>query len=373
MKSYDYIIIGAGIAGCTVAYELAKHNDNILLVDKLSDVSLGASGAAGAFLSPLLGKPNDFKDLVTNSLKYSTKFYQENFPELITNCGTTRIPQNEEDKKKFESYIPYMDFDYTNEEDGFFFEVGSVVDSYSICKKLIKNATNDVETKFDYEVKDLVFQENNWVLNDELKCKNIIFTTGSEVSLIKEFYLKIRAVWGCRIDVSTTTSFSHNYHKACSISKSKQIDDTHNIVSIGATHHREKKGIEDIETNISELLLKANDIKKIENVAVLKHYIGSRACSIDYFPIVGDIINSKETLAEFPYMVNGTNVEHKRFTRFPNSYILTGVGGRGFVLSPYLAKQLVEKIINKKEVDENLRVDRLFKREVKRYTNPLGI
>ena len=45
---FDYIIVGAGISGCSVAFELSKNNDNILLLDKLPDVAAGASGAAGA-------------------------------------------------------------------------------------------------------------------------------------------------------------------------------------------------------------------------------------------------------------------------------------------------------------------------------------
>jgi len=372
-QQYDYVIIGAGIAGCCVAYQLAKHNDNILIVDKLSDLASGASGAAGAFLSPLLGKPNAFKDLVTNSLKYSTEFYQKNFPNCINTCGTTRIPQNDEDTEKFQSYIPYMDFDYTNDseiKDGFFFKIGSVVDSYSLCKSMIECSSKEVQTQFDCEITDLKYEDDIWILKasskDTIKTQNIILTTGSELSLFDEFYLKIRAVWGCRIDISTQSKFTQNYHKACSISKSKKIDDTYSLVSIGATHHREKKGVENLELNVQELLEKANDIKKLEGTNVLKHYVGARACSVDYFPMVGDIINSKETLEEFPYMVNGTHVETNRFTRYKNAYVLTGVGGRGFVLSPYLAKQLVEKIVNKKELDDNIRVDRLFKREVKR-------
>ena len=72
---YEHIVVGAGISGCSVASELSVHSSNLLLVDKGSGVASGASGAAGAFLSPLLGKPNEFKDLVTDSLKYSTTIF----------------------------------------------------------------------------------------------------------------------------------------------------------------------------------------------------------------------------------------------------------------------------------------------------------
>ncbi|MDB4257372.1 FAD-binding oxidoreductase [Arcobacteraceae bacterium] len=371
MLNYDYIIIGAGISGCSVAFELSKYNDNILLLDKLPNTASGASGAAGAFLSPLLGKQNDFKDLVTKSLKYSTNFYKQNFAKFIDNCGTTRIPQNEEDAKKFKSYIDYIDFEYEKENDGYFFKIGSVVNSYAVCKAMIELCKNKVTTKFNYKVKTLSYDNDIWNIDNEIEAKSIILTTGSDVALIDQFYLNIRAVWGSRIDISTTTEFSHNYHKACSISKSYRIQSNKNIVSIGATHHRNKDQINDISSNTQELLKKANDIKTLENVEVLHHYVGARACSIDYFPILGEVIDGKKTIAKFPYLINGTNVDNKRFTRFKNLYVLTGVGGRGFVLAPYLAKQLVEHIVNGKELDKNIQLDRLFKREVKRYTNPL--
>lgn len=52
-KSYKYVIVGAGIAGCSTAYFLSKYSDSILLIDRNCSLAQGASGAAGAFLSPL--------------------------------------------------------------------------------------------------------------------------------------------------------------------------------------------------------------------------------------------------------------------------------------------------------------------------------
>ncbi|PIF04748.1 MAG: D-amino-acid oxidase [Arcobacter sp.] len=366
MLNYDYVIVGAGVVGCSVAYELSKYSHSILLIDKNSDVALAASGAAGAFLSPLLGKENLFKDLVTKSLIYSTKFYQTNFPQYFNPCGTTRIPKNKEDEEKFKSYIPYMDFEYEKDEQGYFFKIGSVIDSFNMCKAIIKSVSNHVSTKFNYEVSSIEYKDGKWFLNDTIGAQNIIFTTGSDVSLIDQFYLKIRSVWGRRIDISTSSTFKHNYHKECSISQSKSIDKINNFVSIGATHYRDKAGIDDIEANTDELIKKANDIKKLQDIKILNHYVGARACSIDYFPIVGDIIDEKKTLKEFPYLKNGTKVETKRFTRYKNAYILTGVGGRGFVFAPYLANLLVNHIVNSAQLDKNITIDRLFQREVKR-------
>jgi glycine/D-amino acid oxidase-like deaminating enzyme len=387
-KQYDYIIVGAGIAGCSTAYFLSKYSDSVLLVDRNCDLAQGASGAAGAFLSPLLGKPNKFKDLVTDALKFSTNFYLENISTEITNCGVVRIPKNQEDRDKFETYIPFMDFSYEEMENGYYFKIGSQVNSYNICKYLSK----EVETLFQYEVIKIEKYENFWLINDEFKAKNIILTTGADISLIEEEYFNIRAVWGQKIDIFTSTQTTKNYHKDCSLSHSTPEKEKNGyITSIGATHNRiecdlnicnhclKKLGLDNFshDTYTNDLILDdtkklislANNIKTLENIELLDIKIGPRASSVDYFPMVGKLIDSKKTLDNFPHLVNGSFVKDKMLSQIENLYVLNGVGGRGYVLSPYLAYLLVESIVNKKEFQLDIQTHRLFKRWVKKYKN----
>jgi len=359
---YDHIIIGAGIAGSSIAYELNKHSKNILILEKESSLKTTSSTAAGGLLSPLLGKPNKFKTLVNDALKYSTNFYKSNIPKYINQCGTLRIPQDEKDAKKFQEYIPYIDMPYKIEQGGCFFPEASVVNSYHICKSLIR----DIAVHFDVDVKSIEYSDNIWNIDNKYYTKNLILTTGACSMLIDEFYLNIRGIKGQRIDISTTTCISYNYHKECSITAGKKLPDKTFQVSIGATHHRfvYDKTINNSDTNI--LLKKASNIIELKDVKVLNEYVGIRAACVDYFPMVGKIIDSKKTLEEFPYLKNGTNVQAHRFTKYDNLYILNGVGGRGFVFAPYLAKQLCDLIIYDKEVQEEININRLFKREVKR-------
>jgi len=360
-KQYDYVIIGAGIAGSSVAYWLDKYNDNFLLIDKNSTIANEASGAAGAFLSPLLGKPNPFKDLVNKALVYSVDFYKQNFPELIDNCGTTRIPKNLIDQEKFQSYKPYIDFKYHQQEGGYYFPIASIVKSKQLCEAMTKN----INKLLDYEVNNIYYKDNLWHINNQIKTKNIILTTGYLTNLIDEFYLKIRAVWGRRIDIQTPTITTHNYHKACSVSKS-YIKDNQNIISIGATHHRDYQSYCNKQDNFNELLQKANDIIPIQDPKIIANYGGARACSVDYFPLVGKIINSSQTLKEFPHIANGTYVNPNRFTTYPNLYILNGVGGRGFVLSIYLANLLIKSIYENISLDKKIESYRLFVKEARK-------
>ncbi len=379
-QEFDYVILGAGIAGCSLAHFLSKYSKSVLLIDKNEDVAFGASGAAGAFLSPLLGKPNKFKDLVTNALKFSMTYYKKYFSEDLINCGTCRIPKNSEDEEKFQSYIPYMDFEYKKFEEGYLFKIGSVVKPYEICKKL----SNDTLKLFDYEINKIEKTENYWLLNDEIKTKNLFLTTGADISLIEEKYLDIRAVWGQKIDVLTTTKVEVNYHKECSLS----ISNKDGIVSIGATHHRfddkkqessydlKLKNINKLKHNdctnnimqedVKELLTKANDIKTLNDVTVLDIKIGARASSVDYFPMVGKLVDSQKSFEKYPHLKNGFQIKNENLEMIDNLYILNGVGGRGFVLSLYLANKLVENIFNNEELEEEITNFRLFKRWAKK-------
>lgn len=379
-QEFDYVIVGAGIAGCSLAHFLSKYSQSVLLIDKNEDVAFGASGAAGAFLSPLLGKPNKFKDLITKSLNFSINYYKENFSEDLVNCGTCRIPKNEEDEQKFQSYIPHMDFEYEKYEEGYLFKIGSLVKPYELCKKLSKNT----QKLFDYEVKTIEKKENIWNINDEIKAKNLFLTTGADISLIDEKYLDIRAVWGQKIDINTTTRININYHKECSLS----ISSDEQVVSIGATHNRfdsdkidssynlKLKNINKIKHNdytkniiqndIVELLRKANDIKVLNDVKVLDVKIGARASSVDYFPMVGKLVDAEKSFEKYPHLKNGFQIKNENLEMIDNLYILNGVGGRGFVLSPYLAHVLVENIFNNKEIEEEITNFRLFKRWAKK-------
>ena len=384
---YDYVIVGAGIAGCSTSYFLNEKESNkkILLIDRNSDVAIGASGTAGAFLSPLLGKPNKFKSLVNKSLKFSTKLYKDIANKFIINEGVMRIPKDEEDKDKFYSYMEFNDFDYELKEEGAFFPIGSKVNSYEICKILSKNC----DKKFNYEVKHISHKDNVWVINDEITAKNLILTTGADVSLIEEYYFNIRAVWGQRIDIKTSTCIPINYHKECSISVSQEIqnEDGFYETTIGATHHRFNcdkdvcnyclkvpnmnnctsfgytKEVNNSDTK--ELLKLALDIIDLKDIEVINTKIGARASSIDYFPMVGNLINTKKTLNKFPYIMHGTNVQKQRLEYYDNLYVLNGVSGRGFVLSPYLAKQLVDFIVDEKELEDYITINRLFTKWVR--------
>ena len=110
MKTYDYIIIGAGNAGCNAAYFLQQEGKKVAVIDR-EGIAGGASGAAGAFLSPLPGKENLYNTFVNDALKFSIDFYQKLIPNGVDKKGVLRVPnENFKQDKLQNNNIKYKYF-----------------------------------------------------------------------------------------------------------------------------------------------------------------------------------------------------------------------------------------------------------------------
>ena len=144
--------------------------------------------------------------------------------------------------------------------------------------------------------------------------------------------------------------------------KNLSISACHNDkVMIGATHILKTSSIEEEAIKDSQKLLeKANKMIPLKNLEILASYSGYRNATFDYFPIVGEIIDHEATLIKYPYIQKGSKVPTKNFITYPNLYIHSALGSRGFVFAPYNAKLLTDLIINQKQINNKLSTTRLF-------------
>jgi glycine/D-amino acid oxidase-like deaminating enzyme len=350
---YDVIIIGAGIAGASTAYFLNRAGLSVLVLEK-DTICSGGSNPAGAFLSPKISKPSPYKSYLNDAFEFSTNFYKENFPELFYQCGLKKIPLNFEDIKRCKSYEPFIDFSWEKLDDGYFFKEAGIINPVKLCREMLK----DIEVRENYHVLDI----------SNLSCKYLIFATGSDKIPTDITYIETKNIAGYRYDVEFKDfkNQKFNTHKDLSISAFYN-----NCVAIGATHIKPSQ-VEDLkeqaENDTFGLLAKAQRLQKLENLKVLKTYIGYRNTTFDYFPIVGKLINEKETLKKYPYIRKGTKVPTEKYIMNENIYIHGALGSRGFVYAPYNAKLLSELILNDKAIQENLSPIRLFKKWAKKLS-----
>jgi glycine/D-amino acid oxidase-like deaminating enzyme len=340
---YEFVIIGAGIAGSAISYFL--QNKKVLVVDK-EGICQKASNAAGAFLFPKVGFNTKYTKFVNEALLYSFKFY-ESIGIDTNKTGVLILPRDEKDIQKFKEYKKSFTLKYFEKENGFFFSDGGIVNSEKVCEKLLENCEFKKE-----EILNIEDKGGYYLLNNKIETENIILATGWE-EILKIPYIKIRPVWGQRIEVETDISLQNHTHKNCSFSKNEN-----GIVKIGATHERiwEDKAPNQVSAQI--LIDKANEITKLTNYKIYSMKSGMRAGSVDYFPIIGEIIDTEKTLQLYPEVKKGRIPKEVIYKK--GIFIINGGGGRGFSNYIYSAKILSESILNNKIIPEYLDSKRLF-------------
>lgn len=379
MKIYDFLIIGAGSAGCNVAHYLQKKGKKVAIADK-EGIACGASGAAGAFLSPLPGKENPYNSFINAALKFSIKFYEDLYPLAIVKKGVLRIANDNFDNEKLQKNNSSNRY-YGSKElkkilpnfgdiDGVFYENAAILNPHEISHKLSEEC--DFYKK---DIQELIYKDDFYIF-ENFKAKNIILAQGVIKPLIETPYMKISPVFGIKIDVKTTTKVPFNIHKSISVSTNKN-DGT---VAIGATKERhDTQNFECIsscekcpfyvnseEGQIKTLLQEAQELIKLENLEVVNVYRGARATIKSYFPIIGKAIDYEKSLKKHPSIKNGTKIPPDLLEYFPNIYLINALGSRGFVVAPLLAQILGKHILENEKIPKEISSENLFYKNVRK-------
>jgi len=367
---FDIVVVGAGIAGLSAAYFLAKAGLKPLLVDRSAGVATGGSGAAGAFISPRIGKGGALQTLTNEAFSFAVKFYKENFPLHFLQSGILRIPKNPDDASKFSDYEefnhePYerwsrqrmAEYGIESAGEGFFFPEAGDCNAQRLCAEMLEGIEFE---RFD--VKKIERAKNSWLLLGDgcIECEALVLCCGYRNDLLDMRYMGVKGLWGSRGDYRCKLAGApFTVHRDFTISAVRN-----GKIKIGATHIKSENPCMACDGRpLAGLEKRARELKRGLDIELVETYCGMRSGSRDFFPLVGAVIDSGKMLERYPKITKGFKaplIYHERV------YILNGLGGRGFVFAPLMAKYLSEYIVSGKRPDPRIDPDRLFYRWVRR-------
>jgi glycine/D-amino acid oxidase-like deaminating enzyme len=345
----DYIIVGSGLAGIAFAEKALHENKTIVLFDNESQSS---SKIAGGLYNPIILKRfsevwqaqeqlkllDDFYQILESKLKIKVdykipilrKFFsieeQNNWFAASDNKNLAPFLSLDLLSKKYKGI--QSPFDYGQVLHTGYVDTATLLDAY---KEYLNQNNQLLQETFDYNA--LIIQID-CIEYKNVKAKNIVFAEGFGMHSNPFFnYLPLDGTKGelfiikapdLDLDVIINTSVFI-------------LPLGNHLFKVGATYNWKDKSNLPSEEGKFELLTRINEILDCD-FEIIEHFAGVRPTVRDRKPLIG------------------THPIQERI------HILNGLGTRGVMLAPAMAKALFEFIENQIPLDKEIDIKRFIKK-----------
>ena len=369
------LILGAGIAGSGLAYQLAKRNYQVTLLDENNQHGIEIFQNKAAMISPhfMLNNPK-YNSLMSKASKYAYDLTKEFcYPkEDALMEGVIKLYENDMADRLIEKIISLglekADFKYLsknlikkkygiNNKAGIFFKNGGWVSPNKICSSLINHKNIKLIPK--KKAKEITYKKNLWITSchdsSKYAASNLILCNSiglNEISLFKNIDLKKN-----RGQINWLPSKKKGGYKKIISDSGYLIPDVSGFDVFGSTYERDNENknlsMNDFEKNLKTYQkLSGNKIK--ENDISNAGWVGWRAVTPDRTPYVGQVLDESKEVCNKPHSI-------KDLKWHPNLFINAGYGSRGYTLAPFISKCLASFISGSQTPEEE---------DILNYLNP---
>lgn len=345
-KTINFLIVGQGIAGTTLAHKLCENGNSVHLIDNKheSSSSLVAAGVIHpmAFKRVILSWKAD--SLIPVAKSYYDMFEAKFKTKVFHEHDMTRVFSSIEEQNNWQGRMadaPMKDI-IGDEEFSLNFPFGSgkvnmagrldVALYLSRSKEFFKEKDIISEEQFDY---NQLMVSDGGVNYKEIEAENIVFCEGFKINQNPYFnYIPLSPTKGEILIIKTKELPDCILSQGCfvmPIGNDKYV--------LGATYDRENINQEITKLGKEQLIEKLKNIGDF-NFEIIEHRAGVRPTTHDRRPILGS---------------------HPKHS---NMYIFNGLGSKGVMLAPHFAEELVEHITKGLQLNEEVSVSRFSKKHL---------
>ena len=336
-KNNKVAIIGAGIAGASLAYELNLRGFETSVFERHETLGQGASGNESGILSTLILKKGvllgEFSEL---AFYEASRFYQQNLG-FVPN-GALEIAHNELMKARFATQKDNPLF--SMRQNSAFLEDAMSIKPKEVVAALLQNAR--ARLYFAHEFVNFDYENGEFSLKFKDKSEQkgfgtLIYAMGAQSKDFLHFdEMKLSSVRGqvTHLKPFLQTPFGLS-------SKGYICPPLPNIQVIGASYDRlsadEKAHSKDDENNISDI---KEFLKGDEKLEIVGAKVGFRSYSSDRFAIFGAFYDEKFYKNAYKSLLWSKNKAQIPPQNVPHLYLSSAHGSRGFGTAIIAARYL---------------------------------
>jgi glycine/D-amino acid oxidase-like deaminating enzyme len=340
---YHQIIVGQGIAGSLLAYQLLKLNQQVLVIDNGNPNS--SSRIAAGMYTPISGKRMVKSWMVDTLYPVLISIYKE----LEKTLGT-RFLNDINIQLSFASIKEQNDFysalndkinHYVQTEitphSGLNAPFGAVEITHSgwlntivfldTFKQHLQRQNSFVQEDFDYDA--LTYHNNQWHYKNH-SANTVVFCQGYH-NKHNPFFKHIPLIdnKGDVFKIKTTALNQHKIYKRGAYA----VNLYDNVFKVGSTYKWDNDDTTPTPEGYAELNEKTAVLIK-GDYKVLEHFVGIRPTTKDRRPILG------------------------KHTEQPAMFMFNGLGTKGVLLAPYFSKIMADFILNDTAIDKEISTNR---------------
>ncbi|MFK7785136.1 MAG: NAD(P)/FAD-dependent oxidoreductase [Crocinitomicaceae bacterium] len=341
----NFLVVGAGLSGVSVSLHLLQRDVDVTLVDNGKNASsLIAAGIMNPLVFRRMTKGWRVDDFIPYCIEYYSSIEAESGASFFQKLPIRRLFSTElerelwvkkqvrDDFKNYMTPLEETDDNYSRSLNPF--GSGRIKNAYAVHPAVFMPAAHEVVTQkggsiiqesFDYS-KLKGTEYNGAEYSDVIFCEGYLISNNPWFS-----FLPINPTKGEILTVhSEMLPEDESLNRKCF-----NLPLGNKKFKIGSTIDWNNTSLEPTEEGKAEILEKLSYIIE-EDVEIVEHQVGVRPGSHDRRPYIG------------------THPENRDYHAF------NGLGSKGYLLCPLLAKEFVECLLDGKELDPEVRLERCY-------------
>ncbi|MEN8247367.1 MAG: FAD-dependent oxidoreductase [Bacteroidota bacterium] len=347
-KEYDYIIVGQGFAGTSLANELLKLNKRVLVFDAPQLPS--STMVSGGLFNPITGRKMVLTWLASELFPFLHKFYKDleerlggkylyNIPLYRPFLNTEELNdwQGKWSDARYSEFIekvysePILPEFFKNNMGGIMLKHAGYLDNQSLFidfRNFLREKEIFVEEEF---LTENINYESDSIVYNEYSAKKVILCTGPAGfgnKLLNDIRFQPLKGEALRLKIEYNTNIM--------INRNGFVLPRDGMYVAGATYNRHSTTWEPSEEGKQEVMAK---IDKLLNTGyeIIDQIAGLRPTTHDRRPVVGFLPDQ------------------------PQIGVFNGLGSKGSTLAPFFANQFANHMVNGSDIYREVRIERYFK------------